>query len=46
MGKEVQLYGDEWKLSFGGQHVVYTEVKIWCMHEIHSYKPMLPQKIK
>ena len=31
---------------FGGQHVVYTEVKIWCMHEIHSYKPMLPQKIK
>lgn len=29
MGKEGQLYGDGWKLDFGGENtVVYTEVKL------------------
>ena len=38
MGKGVQLYGDRWKLNFGGEHFVgYTAVEIkCCSHE--SYK--------
>ena len=28
MGKGGQLYGDRWKLNFGGEHAVgYTEIK-------------------
>ena len=37
MGKGRQLYGDRWKLDFGGENpVVHTEAKLQCTDETYN----------